>query len=286
MKGANWRVVNGDAASSLAKLEPSSVDCVVTSPPYWQQRDYGYDGQLGNETSPSEYVARITQVFEQLKRVCNKQATAWLVLGDKFHEGRLMGMPWRVALSLQDIGWRLRADIIWHKPNAMPSSAKNRPTIDHEYIFFMTLGDSYYYDADSIREPHVTFSEKSRMKGGRKHFGVRHGTPEAGKNAGNINMHDGRWDQAFHPAGRNRRTVWSIPLSKNRDAHFAVFPDKLVETCLLAGCPEGGCVLDPFMGTGTTGKVALRLKRKFIGIDGSAEYCEIAKKNLAATQQK
>jgi site-specific DNA-methyltransferase (adenine-specific) len=163
----------------------------------------------------------------------------------------------------------------------MPSSVKNRPTTDHEYIFFFTKSKSYHYDADAIREPHVTFSENSRMKGGRGHFGRRGGTPEVGKNGGDNNLHDGRWDQAFHPLGRNKRTVWSIPLSKFRGAHFAVFPESLVRTCLLAACPDGGLVLDPFLGSGTTAVVAKKLGRKYVGIDCSEEYCAIAKERIA-----
>jgi site-specific DNA-methyltransferase (adenine-specific) len=204
----------------------------------------------------------------------------WLVLGDKYLEGRQLGMPWRVALALQDDGWWLRSDIIWHKPNAMPSAVKTRPTTDHEYIFFLTKSKHYFYDADAIREPHVTFSEHSRMRGGRRHFFKVGGTPEKGKNSGNDNLHKARWDQAFHPKGRNRRTVWSIPLSKFREAHFAVFPEALVKTCLLAGCPPGGTVLDPFLGSGTTAVVARRHHRHFIGIERVAAYCEMACRRL------
>ncbi len=143
----------------------------------------------------------------------------------------MLGLPWRVALALVADGWILRSDIIWQKPNAMPSSCEDAPARQRttEYIFMFSKENDYYYDADAIREPHVTFSENSKMKGGRHHFGKIDGTPEEGKNAGNPNLHHGRWDQAFHPLGRNKRTVWSIPLSKYREAHFAVFPEKLVE---------------------------------------------------------
>ncbi len=178
----------------------------------------------------------------------------------------------------------LRSDIIWHKPNAMPSSVKNRPTTDHEYIFLFSTSSQYFYDADSIREPHVTLTEKSRMKGGRNHFGKVGGTPENGKNSGNSNLHDARWDQAFHPKGRNKRTVWEIPLSKFRETHFAVFPEKLVEQCILAGSRHGGVVLDPFMGSGTTALVAKRLSRRFIGIDCAQEYCEMAQRRMNGAQ--
>jgi hypothetical protein len=160
----------------------------------------------------------------------------------------------------------------------MPSSVKNRPTTDHEYIFLFSKKDDYYYDADAVREPHVTFTEKSRMRGGRNHFGKRGGTPEQGKNQGNPNLHNSRWDQAFHPNGRNRRTVWEIPLSKFPEAHFAVFPERLVELCVLAGSRPNGVVLDPFIGSGTTALVAQRLGRDYIGIDCNPTYCEMARK--------
>lgn len=268
----------------LRKLPAAIADCIVTSPPYYRQRDYaGEKAQVGQESSPQAYIDRLTAIFSECRRVLKATGTLWLVLGDKYEGGGQLGMPWRVALAMIDDGWILRSDCIWHKPNAMPSSVKTRPTIDHEFIFFFTKGNQYHYDADAIREPHVTFSEKSRMRGGRGHFGRRGGTPEAGKNSGDNNLHDGRWDQAFHPLGRNKRTVWSIPLSKFRGAHFAVFPESLVKTCILAGSPAKGLVLDPFLGSGTTAVVAQRLGRDFLGIDCSREYCELARERLAGS---
>ncbi len=274
------QIVCGSALEVLRTWPAEFVDSVVTSPPYYRQRKYGVDGELGSEPTDEAYVARVADVFDEVRRVLRPSGTAWLVLGDKYADGRLLGLPWRVALELRQRGWILRSDIIWHKPNAMPSAAKSRPTTDHEYVFLFTKGATYYYDADAIREPHVTFTEQSRMRGGRRHFFQRNSTPERGKNGGKINLHDGRWDQAFHPAGRNKRTVWSIPLSKFRAAHFAVFPEKLVETCLLAGCPPEGLVLDPFLGSGTTAVVARRLGRSYLGIDAVAAYCDLARTRL------
>jgi DNA modification methylase len=257
------------------------VDCIVTSPPYWRQRDYRASReQVGQEASPAAYVERLTEIFRECRRVMKKSGSLWLVIGDKYDDGQQLGLPWRVALSLIEDGWILRADCIWHKPNAMPSSTKSRPTTDHEYVFFFTKSQEYCYDADAIREPHVTFTENSRMRGGRRHFGRRGGTPEAGKNGGSNNLHDGRWDQAFHPLGRNKRTVWSIPLSKFREAHFAVFPESLVETCIRAGSPLGGTILDPFLGSGTTAVVAQRLGRSYLGIDCVADYCAMARRRI------
>ncbi|MEE2640371.1 MAG: site-specific DNA-methyltransferase [Planctomycetota bacterium] len=274
------KVFCGDARAVLGKLPAESIDCVVTSPPYFQQRDYGSSRQVGQEKHPLEYVERLRQVFAEIRRVLKPSGTLWLNLGDKYRQGSQLGMPWRIALSLLDDDWLLRNEIIWHKPNAMPSPARNRLTVDHESLFFFVKQPDYFYDADAIREPHVTFTENSRMKGGRKHFGKRGGTPERGKKAGNTNQHDGRWDQAFHPGGRNRRTVWSIPLSKNRDAHFAVFPAELVRICIQAGCPANGILLDPFCGTGTSLVMAQQLGRDFVGIDCCREYCAISRRNL------
>ncbi|HLF88614.1 MAG TPA: site-specific DNA-methyltransferase [Anaerolineales bacterium] len=283
MMTENWinQIIHEDAKIGLRNLPDDSVHCILTSPPYYNQRDYSTPVQIGNEKSPEDYVHALDEVFRECLRVLREDGTLWLNLGDKYEDGELLAMPWQVAFALKREGWLLRSDIIWHKPNAMPSSVKTRPTTDHEYIFLFSKGQNYFYDIDAIREPHVTFSENSRMKGGRNHFGKVNGTPEQGKNQGNSNLHNGRWDQAFHPKGRNRRTVWEIPLSKFREAHFAVFPEKLVELCILAGCPEGGIVLDPFIGSGTTAVVAQRLGRKFVGMDSNPEYCEMARKRVS-----
>ncbi|MBP88203.1 MAG: site-specific DNA-methyltransferase [Planctomycetaceae bacterium] len=280
------QILCGDACETLRTLPSNSIDCTVTSPPYYRQRDYTGIDQIGVERKPEEYIDRLVEVFSECLRVTKESGSLWVVIGDKYIDGEQLGMPWRAALALKDAGWRLRSDVIWHKPNAMPSSVKTRPTVDHEYIFFFTKSkDYYYYDADAIREPHVTFSEKSKMKGGRGHFGKRGGTPETGKNSGDSNLHDGRWDQAFHPKGRNKRTVWSISLSKFREAHFAVFPESLVETCVLASCPEGGTVLDPFAGSGTVAVVAERLQKHYLGIDCVEEYCDMARRRIAAASE-
>ena len=165
----------------------------------------------------------------------------------------------------------------------MPSSVTSRPTNDHEYVFMFSKAKDYYYNADAIREPHITFTNKSKMRGGRKHFGKRNGTPEKGKNAGNSNLHNGRWDQAFNPKGRNKRTVWSIPLSKFRGAHFAVFPKKLVEIPIKASTKPGDLVLDPFTGSGTTGVVAKEYGRNFLGVELEPEYVKMAQKRINDT---
>ncbi len=273
-------IICGDSESILTLMPPNVAQTIVTSPPYFGQRDYGVHGQIGSEESPDAYINRLRAIFRAARRVLRDDGTLWLNIGDKYLNGQMLGLPWRVAIALVLDGWFLRSDIIWHKPNAMPHSVKNRPTTDHEYIFLFSKSREYFYDADAIREPHVTFSENSKMRGGRGHLGKRGGTPETGKNSGNSNLHDGRWDQAFHPKGRNKRTVWSVPLGKFREAHFAVFPPKLIEPCIVAGCPLRGVVLDPFFGAGTTGLVSLNTGRRFLGIEINPEYCQMASSRL------
>jgi DNA modification methylase len=274
-----------------AKLLPSDlVQCVITSPPYFGHREYAQSSDLvcsewGRGDNPVEYVEELVVFFKELQRILKPTGTLWLNLGDTYRDNRLLGIPWRVALGLQDDGWILRSEIIWNKPNAMPSSVKNRPTTSHEHIFFFAKSEDYYYDADAIREPHVTFSSDSKMKGGRSHFGKRDSTPENGKNKGNSNLHNGRWDQAFHPLGRNKRTVWEIPLSKFREAHFAVFPEQLAEICLLAGTAKDDLVLDPFMGSGTTAVVARKNGRNFLGLELVPEYAQMALRRVSEVQK-
>lgn len=275
----------GNAQDILSKLKDGIIQTTITSPPYFGHRRYSPDAkdEIGIEKQLDEYIKNLVGVFEVLYKKTSDDGTLWLNLGDTYRNNVQLGVPWRVAFALGEVGWKLRSDVIWHKPNAMPSSVKTRPTVDHEYVFMFAKSKDYVYNADAIREPHVTFSENSKMKGGRNHFGKRGGTPEAGKNGGNANLHTGRWDQAFHPLGRNKRTVWNIPLGKFRGAHFAVFPEKLVETCLLATSNEGSLVCDPFVGSGTTGIVAKKLGRYFYGVDLSEEYANMARERIEAT---
>ena len=284
-------ILLGDSLTIARTLPSDFVDCIVTSPPYFGHREYSTSSdpdkfELGREDDPNDYINKIIALFDELRRVLSPTGTLWINIGDTYRNEQLLGIPWRIALGLQDSGWILRSEIIWHKPNAMPSSVKNRPTTDHEHIFLLSKSKDYFYNTDAIREPHVTFTSASKMRGGRNHFGKINGTPESGKNQGNPNLHRGRWDQAFHPLGRNKRTVWNIPLGKFRDVHFAVFPEELVEICLLAGTPENGCVLDPFMGSGTTAVVARKLGRRFLGIELVPAYVEMALERVRAIQPR
>ncbi len=282
------KIILNDAFKEIPKLPDFSIDCVVTSPPYYKQRDYeGNPNQLGQEDSVEDYILNLVKLFDVLRPKLKDTASIWLNIGDKYQDGNLEGIPWRVAIALKNKGWILRSDIIWHKPNAMPSSAKSRLTTDHEYLFFFTKTSEYFYDGDAIREPHVTFSENSKMRGGRNHLGKQNGTPENGKFSNknksglHTGLHTGNWDKMFNPLGRNKRTVWSIPLSKYKGAHFAVFPESLITPCVLAGSPKNGLVLDPFMGSGTTGVVATKNNRKFVGIEINKKYIDLAKERIS-----
>ncbi|HTW84340.1 MAG TPA: site-specific DNA-methyltransferase [Candidatus Sulfotelmatobacter sp.] len=271
-----------DILALAATLPRGHVQTVVTSPPYFRLRDYGTNGQLGSETSPDRYVEHLVEVFRRLRPALRDDGTLWLNLGDVSTDAGLLGLPWRVALALVADGWRLISDVIWHKPNAMPSSSTRRPTVDHEYVFLLGASAQYYYDADAIREPHKTFSPESKMRGGRAHLEPGGRTPANGKFAGRQGLHSGAWDTAFHPKGRNKRTVWSVPLSKFRGAHFAVFPEGLITPCILATSRPGDLVLDPFLGSGTTALVAKRLGRRYLGVELNADYCAMAERRLAA----
>lgn len=303
------RILIGDVREQLRTLPDESVDCVVTSPPYWGLRDYGVEGQLGLEKTPQEFVDNMVEVFRDIRRVLKSDGTLWLNLGDSYfpHNGTrgnraapggdtlrgrendyqpaprlatgdlplkskdLVGIPWRVAFALQADGWYLRQDIIWAKPNPMPESVRDRCTKSHEYIFMLTKSSRYYYDHEAVKEDAVTGKwDKMPPIGGIKH--QENGNPTY---SGNQPSLDGK---------RNRRSVWNVATRPFKGAHFATFPPKLIEPCILAGARVGGVVLDPFFGAGTTGLVALQHGRNYIGIELNPEYAEIARKRLSEVQ--
>jgi DNA modification methylase len=299
-----FTVHTGDALAVLRTMDAESVHCVVTSPPYWGLRDYGVDGQIGLEPTLAEFLAQLVAVFEEVRRVLRKDGTCWVNMGDAYAgstQGRrtqgpmitgrraaainarkrpglsdgfkhkdLMGMPWRLAFALQDAGWYLRADVIWSKNNPMPESVVDRPTRSHEYLFLLSRSARYRYDGSAIREHALV---------GNHHRNVVRDMPShvPGKA-----VHKGLWRTADKAAGRNRRSVWSIATNPYRGAHFATFPPKLVEPCILSGCPEGGTVLDPFAGSGTTGAVAVANGRSFVGIELNPHYADMARKRIGA----
>lgn len=259
-------MIESDAIQALQRLPAQSVQCAVTSPPYWGLRDYGIEGQIGLEENLQQYINKLVAVFAETRRVLKDSGIFWLNIGDGYTSGNrgyrapdkknparamsvrpdtpdglkpkdLLGIPWRLALALQADGWYLRSDIIWHKPNAMPESVKDRPTRSHEYVFMLTKHEKYYYDYQAVREN-----------------------------------------------GRNRRTVWNVNTAPFPEAHFATFPPALIEPCILSATKKGDFVLDPFFGSGTVGVVCQAHERKFVGIELNDSYIEIAKNRLSGKE--
>ena len=256
-------IYTGNCLDILPTLPAQSVHCCVTSPPYWGLRDYGHADQLGNERTPAEYVQRMVQVFREVKRVLRDDGTVFVNLGDTYGSGKqLTGIPWRVAFALQDDDWILRQDIIWHKPNPMPESVQDRCTKAHEYVFLLTKQPRYYYDAEAVKEENsptskmggVYANDSKQTQCGNGHSGIAA--------EGKINI----W------AGRNRRSVWTVTTSPYKGAHFATMPPKLVEPCILAGCPAQVC---PSCGAGLKRMVSVvnsigRVDKS--GSDGFVDY--------------
>jgi len=293
---------HGDALAVCRQLDSGSVDCIVTSPPYFGLRDYGEPGQYGLEASPAEYVETMRALFAELRRVLADDGTLWLNLGDTYStrvavrpsshqdglqdredlrkdwkrdkgrgltrmptflpEKNLMGIPWRVAFALQDDGWILRNDIIWHKSSGMPESVRDRMGNRHEHMFLFSKSKRYWFDLDPIREPHAmtTVAAASRS---RKPYAA----PGQKPNMKTREMAEG---------GANPGDVWTLPVQPFPGAHFAVMPTALAERCIQAGCKPDGTVLDPFSGSGTTGLAAARHGRRYVGIDLSREYLDLS----------
>lgn len=253
---------HGDAATVLASLPDGSVDCIVTSPPYLGLRDYGVAGQIGAESSPAEYVAALTEAFREARRVLADDGCMFLNLGDSYDSTKnLLGIPWRVALALQDDGWILRNDIIWHKPNAMPESVTDRLSNRHEHLFLLTKQPRYWFDLDPIREPHESTPDRAGGTALRGQKAIRSSGPNSG---------------AYSEGGRNPGDVWTIATQPFTTTHFATMPPALAERCIQAGCKPGGTVLDPFSGSGTTGLAAARHGRRYIGIDLNRDYLALS----------
>ena len=268
-------ILVGDCIESMRGLPDQSVHTCVTSPPYFGLRDYGHDGQIGLEPTPDAFVAKLAEVFREVRRVLRDDGTLWLNLGDSYGVGKqMLGIPWRVAFALQSDGWCLRQDIIWHKPNPMPESVTDRCTKAHEYIFLLSKSQRYYFDADAIKEPSAYFGKDTRSGMGNIRYEGKRTEGDAAANG----------QQSFVTINetRNKRSVWTVTTKPFKGAHFATFPPDLIEPCVKAGCPEGGTVLDPFGGSGTTGMVAQRHRRKFVLCELNPEYARMAEDRIYA----
>jgi DNA modification methylase len=300
----------------LPTLPADSVDCVVTSPPYWGLRDYGFEGQIGLEKTPDEYVGRLVGVFREVRRVLRPNGTLWLNLGDSYaNDGKwggetggkqsylddnnrkrvgrekrftglkakdLVGIPWMVAFALRADGWWLRADIIWNKPNVMPESVEDRPSKSHEYLFLLTKSAIYHYDHAAVKEPCQSGpSDLRKMREQLPRIGGKHKTLDDGLSKASRSTNIGRKRSVGSPDGRNCRSVWTVATANFKGGHFATFPKALIQPCIAAGCPEGGTVLDPFFGSGTTGEVAERNGCNCIGIEGNPAYVRLARRRTS-----
>ena len=312
---------HGDALEVLRSLPDASVDCCVTSPPYFGLRDYGEPGQYGLEESPAAYVETMRAVFAEVRRVLTSDGTLWLNLGDTYYSGKgaavgpdkkqparrgyvrpvdkagqpwapgpksLLGIPWRVAFALQDDGWTLRNDIIWHKPNGMPESVQDRFSAQHEHVFLFAKNRRYWFDLNHLREhlkyPQAESIAAMRAVGMNDAGKARETQTGAGKNAPEVQrladeakaVLGGYYREFLYDGGRNPGDVWTIPTQPFGEAHFAVMAQEIARRAILAGCKPGGVVLDPFSGSGTTGLVAGQLGRRYVGIDISADYLDLS----------
>lgn len=316
-----FRLLVGDALARLRELPAESVQTCVTSPPYWGLRDYGVEGQIGLEPTRSEFVRRLVQVFGEVRRVLRPDGTCWVNLGDTYasdawgggvganstiHGGGQQraaraaqlklkrrtgdgkpkdkhGVPWRVAFALQDDGWWLRSDIVWAKPNPMPESVRDRPTVGHEFVFMLSKSDRYFYNSQEARERCVVGAAHPRGTGI---------NPKAAARAFTARRSAAVWRNRQNPSFsgsvkdvvgfRNWRDVWTIPTQPSSLEHFAAFPEELARRCIVAGSRVGDAVLDPFAGTGTTGIVALKEGRRFVGVELNPAYAEMAERRSRA----
>lgn len=314
-------IINGNSLEVLKSLPDNSIDCCVTSPPYYALRDYGCDGQIGLEETPEKYIESLCDVFSEVRRVLTPQGTLWLNIGDSYNGNKvgntevvknkkvsesndfhkklwggakpkdLIGIPWMLAFALRSQGWYLRQDIIWQKPNPMPESVTDRCTKSHEYIFLLSKSQKYYFDYESIQEE-ATSSDKPRVFGANNQKGtLRNDIGRVYKPRTKNCQYDGQRPNSMHLAReaglsdevypvRNKRDVWTVNTKPCKEAHFATYPFELIKPCILAGCPENGIVLDPFMGSGTTAIVARSLNRNYLGVELNPEYIKIAHKRL------
>ena len=307
---AENKILQGDSLQVLRTMPDKSVNCCITSPPYYGLRDYGMDAQIGLEESPEEYIEKLTAVFREVRRVLTDDGTLWVNIGDTYNgnkkgntevnknrkvaessnfykriwngakEKDLLGIPWMLAFSLRSDGWYLRNDIIWDKPNQMPDGAKDRCTKAHEYVFLLSKSQRYYFDYEAIQEEACYDARKDTLSKGSQKYNNDSYLPDHTKSLAGAS-HE-RWQYKTDEDGevirvKNKRDVWHVPTKPNREAHFATYPEELITPCVLAGSRVGDVILDPFFGSGTTGRVATQYNRSYIGIELNPEYIEIAK---------
>ena len=291
------QIIHADAVGGLKTIPDGVVNTCITSPPYYRLRDYGVDGQIGLEDTPEAYIERLVTVFREVKRVLRDDGTLWVVINDSYNgSGKgggnkntavctkptslasmkpkdMIGIPWMLAFALRDDGWYLRNDIIWQKPNAMPESVCDRCTNSYEHIFLLSKSKTYYFDNESIKEPASSYGD-DKYNGDIRYGGKKYtADPTVFNRTKSGKMYHKR-------EKRNKRDVWTVATTPYSKAHFATFPIELIRPCILAGCPVGGIVLDPFIGSGTTAAVAKMLGRNYIGIELNLEYIKLANERI------
>lgn len=305
------QILQGDCIEKLKEIPDGIVDCCVTSPPYYGLRNYGVDGQIGLEDTPDKYIQKLVDVFREVRRVLKDDGTLWVNIGDTYNGNKkgnteyvknptlfekqeefqktlwhgakqkdLIGIPWMLAFALRSDGWYLRQDIIWAKPNPMPEPVRDRCVKSHEYIFLLSKSQRYYFDYEAIQEEaNHKIGQNTNIRFGGSKYGDNDDVHYQTK-SGNV------WSPHYDEDHivRNKRDVWTVSTQGVQDAHFATYPEKLIEPCILAGSNVGGVVLDPFFGSGTTGRVAARLNRSYIGIELNPEYIGIAKNRTSNLQ--
>lgn len=317
MKDSYGTILCGDARGLLSELPTGSAHCCVTSPPYWGLRDYGIAGQIGLESTVEDHIEALTKVFREVRRVLRDDGTLWVNYGDTYlcNQGAgfngnkrlpeqdrhvsvkrpawakpkdLLGLPWRLAFALQADGWFLRSDIIWAKPNPMPESVKDRPVRAHEYLFLLSKNPRYYYDHEAVREPSASSVVRDNAANGSRYsFRRAHSKRVVGPATHPRGTHrPDRDDTRYCGPTRARRDVWTVATRGFPDAHFATFPPDLIHPCILAGCPAGGIVLDPFIGSGTVGQVCVEEGRRFLGIEINPEYVDMAERRIAEARPR
>lgn len=264
-----YEIKVGSVFDKIKEIGDESIDCVVTSPPYFNLRDYGKENQIGTEKSLEEYIENMVSVFEEVKRVLKPTGTVWLNLGDTYKDKNLLFVPHRVVIALQDAGWICRNDIVWEKSNAMPMPVKDRLVNSHEYLFLLTKQKKYFYDVEAIREP---YTEPLHRWGGKQLVKDENATSKWDEGTGQNSYRE----RSLRPNknGKHKRTVWRTATSYHKGVHCAVYPPSLIEPCILAGSPKGGMVLDIFAGSGTTGGVAEKHGRNSILIELNEEYAK------------
>lgn len=312
----NWRILQGDARTKLAEIPAGSVQACVTSPPYWGLRDYGVEGQLGLNQTPTEYVADMVAVFGEVRRVLRADGVLWLNLGDSYQNAKgqaggfdpkqksrrhglrpqdraipglkpkdLVGIPWMVAFALRADGWWLRRDQVWNKPNAHPEPVSDRPSTSHEYVFLLTKSRRYYFDAKAIGDP-PSPALLRQMEEGYKGTATRDyaaaGAPNPSATKLRVIASARRRLERDGCLWVNSRSVWTINTESGEGDHCAVMPTTLAEKCVISGSRPGDTVIDPFNGSGTTGAVAIRHQRNYIGIELNPAYIELARKRISA----